>query len=75
MEALRIRKRLDSDTLHLSGLKNMVNKDVEIIILVEDNHEQAPAEPRPPGSAKGLITVAEDFHKPLDEDAAAEFYR
>ena len=75
MEAFRMRRRMDSDTLHLSGLKGVANKDVEIIILVEDNGEPTRPQRRTPGSAKGLITLAQDFHEPLDEDVAREFYQ
>ena len=35
MNAIRICKRLDSDTLHLPELKGMIGKTVEIIILEE----------------------------------------
>ena len=35
MNAVRIRKRVDSDTLHLPELRPMIGKDVEIIILEE----------------------------------------
>ena len=56
---------MDSDTLRISGLTGMANKDVEIIILVEEDRQAAPARRRTPGSAKGLITVAPDFHDPL----------
>jgi hypothetical protein len=80
MQALKIRKHLDSDTLHITGLTCLVNKDVEVIILVEQDGEQpggtpAPLQGRVPGTAKGLIKIAEDFHKPLDDQAAGEFYR
>lgn len=33
MNALRIRKRLDSDTLYLPELREMIGKEVEIIVL------------------------------------------
>ena len=41
MNAIRIRKRLDSDTLHLPELKGMVGKVVEIIILEEPSPSAA----------------------------------
>ena len=39
MNAIRIKRHLDSDTLHLPEVRGMVGKEVEIIIL----EEQAPA--------------------------------
>jgi len=39
MNAVRIRRRLDSDTLHLPELKPLIGKNVEIIV----QEEQAPA--------------------------------
>lgn len=35
MNAVRIRRRLESDTLHLPELKPLIGKDVEIIVLEE----------------------------------------
>jgi len=35
MNAVRIRRRLDSETLHLPELKPLVGKNVEIIVLEE----------------------------------------
>ena len=35
MNAIRIRKRIDSETLHLPELRDMVGKTVEIIVLEE----------------------------------------
>ncbi|HYE16962.1 MAG TPA: hypothetical protein VEA69_00835 [Tepidisphaeraceae bacterium] len=33
MNAIRIRRRLDSDTLHLPELQSMIGREVEIIVL------------------------------------------
>lgn len=35
MNAIRIRKRIDSETLHLPELRAMLGKEVEIIVLEE----------------------------------------
>ena len=35
MNAIRIRKRIDSDTLHIPELKGMIGRIVEIIVLDE----------------------------------------
>ena len=44
MNAVRIRKHVDSDTLHLPELRPMIGKDVEIIVIEQDGapHEAAP---------------------------------
>jgi len=81
MKALRIKKRLDSDTLYITGLKEMANKNVEIIILEDSEGEnegsilstRGPG--RKPGSAKGLLSITDDFHKPLDEKEIEDFYK
>lgn len=40
MNAVRIRKRVDSETMHLPELRAMIGKEVEIIVLEE---QPAPA--------------------------------
>lgn len=35
MNAIRIRKRIDSETVHLPELRSMIGKEVEIIVLEE----------------------------------------
>ena len=35
MNAIRIRKHIDSETLHLPELREMIGKEVEIIVLEE----------------------------------------
>ena len=77
MDALKIKKHIDSEILKLSMPKSMIGKDVEIIVLVEsdDIRECHAKKKREPGSAKGLIWMADDFEKPLDDDMLAEFYK
>ena len=81
MEALRFQTHLDSDTLQIGGLEAPTNRDVEVIILVEPDEQDAASPPRDTpqrrvaGWAKGLIWISDDFHKPLDEDEAEEFYK
>ena len=81
MEALRIRKRIESGTLHITGLQDLGDKDVEVIILVEPDRKETEhplptgVPKRAPGSAKGLIKMADDFQAPLDDEAAQDFYR
>jgi hypothetical protein len=42
MTAIRIRRTLDSDTLHLPELRPLIGKAVEIIVLAESPAEAAP---------------------------------
>ena len=65
MEAIKIKTHINSDTIHLSVPKNIVGKEAEIIILVES--DDLKLKKRVPGTAKGLITMADDFEAPLDE--------
>lgn len=80
MEAVKIKRRLDSDTVHLPGLRHMLGRNVEIIVLLEPDILEPDVYPvenqrRKPGSAKGMITLAEDFANPLDNDTARLFYK
>ena len=70
MEAVKIKTIINSDTIHLSVPKEMVGKEAEIIILVEPSEKKL--KKRVPGTAKGLITMADDFEAPLDEKTAPE---
>lgn len=74
MNALRIRTHVESDTLHFPDLQQMIGKNVEIIVLVESSNPRILKRPRTPGSAKGMITMADDFTAPLPFEIVAEFY-
>ncbi len=77
MEALKIKAHIDSEVLNLPIPKTMIGKDVEIILLVEsdDTREKSAKKKRKPGSAKGMIWMADDFEEPLDDEMLAEFYK
>ena len=81
MEASRLRTHVDSGTLQIGGLEALTNRNVEVIILVEPDGEDAARSPeaapqrRVPGWAKGKIWISDDFHKPLDEKEVEEFYK
>lgn len=45
MNAIRIRKRIESETLHLPELRDLVGKTVEIIVLEEAATQQAFKDP------------------------------
>ncbi|OQY53733.1 MAG: hypothetical protein B6245_22440 [Desulfobacteraceae bacterium 4572_88] len=80
MQALKISKQIDSEILYIPEFGNMIGKNVEIIILTEydDSDRQSSSCVRPvrkPGSAKGMISLADDFQAPLDDDLTEEFYK
>ena len=71
MNAIRIRKTINSDTLHIPELKDMIGRTVEIIVLEE---------PVPPGVLPGkgdwdalLVAVQHledyDYQAQVDQDA------
>ena len=79
MTAVKIRKHLDSEIIHIPVHKDMLGKDAEIIILTESHHNKTETKPerseRKPGTAKGMITIADDFELPLDDETMREFYK
>jgi len=72
MEAIKIRTRLASETIRSPELRKMIGKRVEIIIL-EETEPNAALPNRQPGSAKGEITIRNDFEKPLPNKVVQEF--
>ncbi|MBF0121236.1 MAG: hypothetical protein HQK79_20575 [Desulfobacterales bacterium] len=78
MQAIKVSKFLDSETINIPEIKTIIGKHVEIIILFEPQssengyhiHKQ-----RKPGSAKGLIKISDDFHEPLNDEMLEEFYK
>ncbi len=76
MQAIKIKQHIDSAILHLPVPENIIGKNVEIILLVEsdDTLKNAISE-RKPGSAKGLITMSDDFEAPLDNEIIEGFYK
>ncbi|HEX9911257.1 MAG TPA: hypothetical protein VGA86_10245 [Desulfatiglandales bacterium] len=74
MEAIKIKTRLESETIRSPELRKLIGKRVEIIIL-EETEPNAVLPKRQPGSAKGEITVTNDFEKPLPKEIVQEFYR
>ena len=72
MEAVRIRTRLESESIFIPALKPVIGRNVEIIVLIEPTEKQA--RKRVPGSAIGKIRMADDFEAPLSEDIIQEFY-
>ena len=76
MQAIKIRRHIDSDILHLPVPKDIIGKNVEIIVLVETNDISGSNKSRrKPGSAKGLIDMSDDFAAPLDDEIIEGFYK
>jgi hypothetical protein len=73
MNAIRIRKTIHSDTLHLPELKDMIGRTVEIIVL-----EEPVAAIVPPGFVPGngdwntFRRAAESLRNSYDYDAQAD---
>lgn len=75
MQALRLRTRLDTDTIKLPNPGTLLGRNVEVIVL-EEPEETLPRDKslRIPGTAKGKITIKEGFENPLDEETLKDFY-
>ncbi|HBI45432.1 MAG TPA: hypothetical protein DDY78_21650 [Planctomycetales bacterium] len=75
MNAIRIRKTIDSDTLHLPELKDMIGRTVEIIILEEPTATIVPSGFVPGnGDWDALLVAAQqlqdyDYQAQIDQDA------
>ena len=74
MEAIKIKTRLESETIRSPELRKLIGKRVEIIIL-EETEPNTALPKRQPGSAKGEITVTNDFEKPLPIEIVQEFFK
>jgi len=75
MQAIKIKKHIDSEILYLPVSSDIIGKNVEIIILVEPDEIADKKSRRKPGSAKGMITMSDDFEAPLDDKIIEEFYK
>lgn len=76
MIASRIKKRLDSDIVRLPNVGHLIGKNVEIIVIEDEESEQQGSplrQPRVSGLAKGLFKTSDDFSVPLAEDMIEDF--
>lgn len=64
METIRIRKRLDSETLHLPELRPMLGREVEIIV-----QDAVEAEPTKDNSEKPIWEQFQEVAAKLSNDA------
>ncbi len=76
MHAIKMKKYVDSDVLHLQVPSDMIGKEVEIIILVEPGEMQA----RPSRTESSTGSPEEEKERnesdhPPDDDLLIEFYR
>jgi hypothetical protein len=71
MNAIRIRRQLNSHIVDLPELVPMIGKAVEIIVLEETESPKLIALKEGPkaGSAKGKVQMSADFDAPLDDFA------
>ena len=67
MNAVRLRRRIDSETLHLPELRPFVGKDVEIIVL-EDGTDEPDLEDALRTALSGSILRDDDPYTPVAED-------
>jgi hypothetical protein len=58
MNAIRITRRVDSETLHLPELRPLMGRDVEIIVL-DDTERQGPKPPTISAESKPIWQVVE----------------
>jgi hypothetical protein len=74
-DALRIRTRISCKTLTISDLERFMGKRVEVIVLEDDDAENAPlpAPARNFGSLAGKLEVANDFDDALPADLQRDF--
>jgi len=72
VQAIKIRTRLESETIRSPELRKLIGKRVEIIILEETEPDTALPK-RQPGSAKGEISITDDFEKPLLSEFVQDF--
>jgi hypothetical protein len=74
MEAIKIKTRINSETIRLPELRKLMGKRVEVIVLEETEPNEATPK-RQPGSAKGEISITDDFEKPLPSDFIQKFLK
>ena len=52
-----------------------VRPNVRVIITFLEDEVEKGQQQRIPGSAKGMISIADDFEAPLDSELVKEFYK
>jgi hypothetical protein len=74
LHAIRIRTRVDSDTLKIPELLKLMGHEIEVIIVDEDP-ATTPSTLRKPrlGTLRGLVDVPDDFDAPLPDEVLRSF--
>ncbi|MEM1055732.1 MAG: DUF2281 domain-containing protein [Bacteroidota bacterium] len=68
MQAHRTETTVGGDgSVTIQGVPFPEGEAVEVIVLPTSDSEREPRAPRQPGSARGLITVPDDFDAPLSD--------
>jgi len=75
LHAIRVRTRVDSDTLKIPELLPLVGHRVEVIIVDDEPAAPEGTAPRKPqlGTLRGLVEVPDDFDAPLPEEVLSAF--
>jgi len=78
MIAARIKQRLESDVVRLPNVGPLIGKNVEIIVIEDEDGGKTEAPPRRrrvPGLAKGIIKTGPDIDAPLPDGVVEDFYK
>ncbi|MBK9265745.1 MAG: hypothetical protein IPM54_38905 [Polyangiaceae bacterium] len=75
LHAIRIRTRVDSDTLKIPELLPLMGHEIEVIIVDEEPASAQSTTLRKPqlGTLRGLVDIPDDFDAPLPEDVLRAF--
>lgn len=75
LHAIRVRTRVDSDTLKIPELLPLMGHHVEVIIVDDEPASAEGTTLRKPrlGTLRGLVDVPDDFDAPLPEELLRAF--
>ncbi len=78
MKIIEFEKQLNSNVLNLPIPNGMIGEKAKITVWIEPDStvgKSVKTKKRVPGTAKGMIKMADDFEKPLNEEMLADFYK
>jgi hypothetical protein len=74
LNAIRLRMRVDSDTLKIPELLTLMGHEIEVIIVDEDHATVQSTLRRPRlGTLGGLVDIPDDFDAPLPDEVLRAF--